>query len=64
MIAGFVMAALGIFYLIFEDFFLSDFSVSRSEKSQPKRLGPERLLVGTQVRATSMLHHWKELTKH
>ncbi|KAK0388698.1 hypothetical protein NLU13_4941 [Sarocladium strictum] len=49
MIAGFSMAALGILYLLFEDFVLSDFSIVRSESRQPKRLGPERLLVGTQI---------------
>jgi hypothetical protein len=58
MASGFSMAALGIMYLLFEDFVLSDFSVVRSESRQPKRLGPERLLVGTQVvSSTSIIIH-------
>jgi hypothetical protein len=50
MIAGSIIAVAGLLYLIFEDFVLSDFSVVRTESRQPKRLGPERLLVGTQAR--------------
>ncbi|KAH8172664.1 phosphatidylinositolglycan class N (PIG-N) domain-containing protein [Sarocladium implicatum] len=47
MISGFVMAALGVFYLVYDDFVLNDFTSASSR--QPKRLGPERLLVGIQV---------------
>ena len=41
------MAALGVLYLVFEDFVLNDFSSAGNK--QTKRLGPERLLVGVQV---------------
>lgn len=49
MTGGITMAVIGVLYVAFEDYVLSDFSTRRSLASGQKQLAVGRLLIGTQA---------------
>lgn len=53
MIGGFLMAIIGMLYLVFEDFVLSDFTTPKQLLPQKSGSAFGRVLVGTQVSATT-----------